>query len=173
MIYLSKKTKIVLGIILLILSVALAVSAIFWSNNLDHSTYDYNELTYREFSVQSIKKATGRNARYEIYTNEEELPLVISEINFGVVNHENMDSLQQGDKIFCYIDTAPTKAFSYGIAELQTESQVILSLKDYNISEIKNQKVGCNLIGATSILFFCLSISDFITVIIDKRKNRY
>ena len=48
MIYLSGKTKIVLGVILLMLSIALAIGAIFWADNLDHSTYDYSELIYKE-----------------------------------------------------------------------------------------------------------------------------
>ncbi len=172
MIYLSGKTKIVLGVILLMLSITLAIGAIFWADNLDHSTCDYSELIYKEFSVKSIKQATGRNAHYEIFTNEEELPLIIGNISFLAVNRESMDSLKQGDKIMCYVTTAPKKAFSYKIAELQTESQVVLSLEDYNTREIKNQKVGCNLIGATSIVFFCLPIWSLSTVIIDKiRKN--
>jgi len=172
MIYLSGKTKIVLGVLLLMLSVALAIGAIFWADNLDHSTYDYSELIYKEFSVKSIKQATGRNARYEIFTNEEELPLIIGNISYVAVNRELMDSLKQGDKIMCYVTTAPQKAYSYEIAEFKTEHQTILSLEDYNTREIKNQKVGCNLIGATSIVFFCLSIWSLSTVIIDKiRKN--
>ena len=129
MIYLSGKAKTVLGVILFMFSIALAIGAIFWAGNLDHSTYDYSELTYKTFSVKNIKRLTGRNARYEILTNEEELPLIIGNISFAAVNRESMDLLKQGDKIMCYVTTPPKKAFSYEIAELKTEHQTVLSLE--------------------------------------------
>ena len=69
--YLSKKVKMVLCVVLLMISIALAIGVIFWANNLDHNAYDYGELAYREFTVQSIKQSTGRNAHYEIYTNDD------------------------------------------------------------------------------------------------------
>ena len=169
--YLSKKVKMVLCVVLLMISIALAIGAIFWANNLDHNAYDYGELAYREFTVQSIKKSTGRNARYEIYTNEEQAPLIIGNISFAAVNRESMNLLKQGDKIMCYVTTASKKEFSYKIAELKTEHQTILSLEDYNTREINNQKVGCNLIGAFSIAFFCLSVWSIRTVIMDKKRG--
>ena len=156
--YLSKKAKIVLSVVLLIMSNALAIGAIFWANNLDHNAYDYGDLTYREFTVQSIKKSTGRNARYEIYTNEEQTPLIIGKIGFGAVNHQEMDLVKQGDKILCYITTAPTKSFSYEIIDLQAEDKIILSLEDYNSREVNDQKIGCILAGVMSILFLYLPI---------------
>ena len=156
--YLSKKAKIVLSVVLLIMSIALAIGAIFWANNLDHSAYAYGELEYREFTVQSIKKSTGRNAHYEIYTNEEQAPLIIGKIGFGAVNHQEMDLVKQGDKILCYITTAPTKSFSYEIIDLQAENKIILSLEDYNSREVNDQKIGCILAGVMSILFLCLPI---------------
>lgn len=160
--YLSKKAKIFLGVVLLMIGIALAIAAIFWANNLDHNAYDYGELEYREFTVQSIKKSTGRrNAHYEIYTNEEQAPLIIGKIGFGATNRQEMDLVKQGDKILCYITTAPKKSFSYEIIELQTESKTILSLEDYNLREIKDQKVGCILVGGMSILFLCLPIYTF------------
>ena len=159
--YLSKKAKIVLGVVLLMLGIALAIATIFWANNLDHNTYDYGELTYREFTVQNIKKSTGKNAHYEIYTNEEQAPLIIGRIGFGATNRQEMDLVKQGDKILCYITTAPKKSFSYEIIELQTESKTILSLEDYNSREINDQKVGCILAGVMSIIFLCLPIYTF------------
>ena len=159
--YLSKKVKMVLCVVLLMISIALAIGAIFWANNLDHNAYDYGELAYREFTVQSIKQSTGRNAHYEIYTNDEQAPLIIGRIGFGATNHQEMDSVKQGDKILCYITTAPTKSFSYEIIDLRTESKIILSLEDYNLREINNQKVGCILVGVMSIIFLCLPIYTF------------
>ena len=103
MIYLSGKAKTVLSVILFMFSIALAIGAIFWADNLDHSTYDYSELTYKTFSVKNIKRLTGRNARYEILTNEEELPLIIDNISFAAVNRESMDLLKQGDKIAAHL----------------------------------------------------------------------
>ena len=154
--YLSKKAKIVLGVVLLMLGIALAIATIFWANNLDHNTYDYGELTYREFTVQNIKKSTGKNAHYEIYTNEEQAPLIISKIGFGATKHQEIDLVKQGDKILCYITTAPTKSYSYEIIDLQTESKIILSLENYNLREVNDQKVGCILAGVMSILFLFL-----------------
>ncbi len=159
--YLSKKVKMVLSVVLLMMGIALAIGAIFWANNLDHSAYDYGELAYREFTVQSIKQLTGRNARYVIYTNEEQAPLIIGRIGFGATNHQEMDSVKQGDKILCYITTAPTKSFSYEIIDLRIESKIILSLEDYNLREINDQKVGCILVGIMSIIFLCLPIYTF------------
>ena len=159
--YLSKKAKIVLGVVLLMLGIALAIATIFWANNLDHNTYDYGELTYREFTVQNIKKSTGKNAHYEIYTNEEQAPLIIGKIGFGATKHQEIDLVKQGDKILCYITTAPTKSYSYEIIDLQTESKIILSLEDYNLREVNDQKVGCILVGVMSILLLCLPIYNF------------
>ena len=159
--YLSKKAKIFLGVVLLMIGIALAIAAIFWANNLDHNAYDYGELEYREFTVQSIKQSTGRNAHYEIYTNDEQAPLIIGRIGFSATNHQEMDSVKQGDKILCYITTAPTKSFSYEIIDLRTESKIILSLEDYNLREINDQKVGCILVGVMSIIFLCLPIYTF------------
>ena len=159
--YLSKKVKMVLGVVLLMLSIALAIGAIFWANNLDHNAYDYGELAYREFTVQSIKQATGRNAHYEIYTNDEQAPLIIGKIGFSATNHQEMDSVKQGDKILCYITTAPTKSFSYEIIDLRTESKIILSLEDYNLREINDSKVGCIFVGVMSIISLCLPIYTF------------
>ena len=159
--YLSKKVKMVLCVVLLMISIALAIGAIFWANNLDHNAYDYGELAYREFTVQSIKQATGRNAHYEIYTNEEQAPLIIGKIGFGATKHQEIDLVKQGDKILCYITTAPTKSYSYEIIDLRTESKIILSLEDYNLREVSNQKVGCILVGIMSILFLCLPIYTF------------
>ena len=159
--YLSKKGKMFLCVVLLMISIALAIGAIFWANNLDHNAYDYGELAYREFTVQSIKQSTGRNAHYEIYTNEEQAPLIIGRIGFGATNHQEMDLVKQGDKILCYITTAPSKSFSYEIIDLRTESKIILSLENYNLREIKDQKVGCILVGGMSILFLCLPIYTF------------
>ena len=159
--YLSKKVKMVLCVVLLMISIALAIGAIFWANNLDHNAYDYGELAYREFTVQSIKQSTGKNAHYEIYTNEEQAPLIIGRIGFGATNRQEMDSVKQGDKILCYITTAPTKSFSYEIIDLRTESKIILSLEDYNLREINNQKVGCIFAGVMSIIFLCLPIYTF------------
>jgi len=85
----------VLCVVLLMISIALAIGAIFWANNLDHNAYDYGELAYREFTVQSIKQSTGKNARYEIYTNEEQAPLIIGRIGFGATNHQEMDLVKQ------------------------------------------------------------------------------
>jgi hypothetical protein len=166
--YLSKKVKMVLCVVLLMISIALAIGAIFWANNLDHNAYDYGELAYREFTVQSIKQSTGKNARYEIYTNEEQAPLIIGRIGFGATNHQEMDLVKQGDKILCYITTAPTKSFSYEIIDLRTESKIILSLEDYNLREVNDQKIGCILVGVMSILFLCLPIYTFATA--NKRK---
>ena len=140
--YLSKKVKMVLCVVLLMISIALAIGVIFWANNLDHNAYDYGELAYREFTVQSIKQSIGR-------------------IGFSATNHQEMDSVKQGDKILCYITTAPTKSFSYEIIDLRTESKIILSLEDYNLREINNQKVGCILVGVMSIIFLCLPIYTF------------
>ena len=151
----------VLCVVLLMISIALAIGAIFWANNLDHNAYDYGDLTYREFTVQSIKQLTGRNARYVIYTNDEQAPLIIDRIGFGATNHQEMDSVKQGDKILCYITTAPTKSFSYEIIDLRTESKIILSLEDYNLRKINDQKVGCIFVGGMSIIFFCLPIYTF------------
>ena len=159
--YLSKKVKMVLSVVLLMMGIALAIGAIFWANNLDHNAYDYGELAYKEFTVQSIKKSTGRNAHYEIYTNEEQAPLIIGRIGFGATNHQEMDLVKQGDKILCHITTAPTKSFSYEIIDLRTESKIILSLEDYNLREVNDQKVGCILVGGMSILFLCLPIYTF------------
>ena len=159
--YLNKKVKMVLCVVLLMISIALAIGAIFWANNLDHNAYDYGELAYREFTVQSIKQSTGRNAHYEIYTNDEQAPLIIGRIGFGATYHQEMDLVKQGDKILCYITTAPTKSFSYEIIDLRTESKIILSLEDYNLREINDQKVGCILVGVMSIIFLCLPIYTF------------
>ena len=159
--YLSKKVKMVLCVVLLMISIALAIGAIFWANNLDHNAYDYGELAYREFTVQSIKQSTGKNAHYEIYTNEEQAPLIIGRIGFGATNHQEMDFVKQGDKILCYITTAPQKSFSYEIIDLRTESKIILSLEDYNLRKVNDQKVGCILAGVMSILFLCLPIYTF------------
>ena len=159
--YLSKKVKMVLCVVLLMLSIALAIGAIFWANNLDHNAYDYGELAYREFTVQSIKQATGRNAHYEIYTNDEQAPLIIGKIGFSATNHQEMDSVKQGDKILCYITTAPIKSFSYEIIDLRTESKIILSLEDYNLREINDSKVGCIFVGVMSIISLCLPIYTF------------
>ena len=170
--YLSKKVKMVLCVVLLMISIALAIGTIFWANNLDHNAYDYGELAYREFTVQSIKQSTGRNARYEIYTNDEQAPLIIGRIGFGATNHQEMDSVKQGDKILCYITTAPTKSFSYEIIDLRTESKIILSLEDYNLREINDQKVGCILVGVMSIIFLCLPIYTF-AFAMDKQKRNF
>ena len=158
---LSKKAKIILGVVLLMISIALAIGAIIWANNLDHNAHNYEGLVYREFTVQSIKKSTEKNAHYEIYTNEEQSPLIIGKIGFGATNHQEMDSVKQWDKILCYITTAPTKSYSYEIIDLRTESKIILSLEDYNLREVSNQKVGCILVGIMSILFLCLPIYTF------------
>ena len=159
--YLSKKVKMVLCVVVLMISIALAIGAIFLANNLDHNAYDYGELAYREFTVQSIKKSTGRNARYEIYTNEEQAPLIIGKIGFGATEHQEIDLVKQGDKILCYITTAPKESFSYEIIDLRTESKIILSLEDYNLRKINDQKVGCILAGGMSIIFLCLPIYTF------------
>ena len=159
--YLSKKVKMVLCVVLLMISIALAIGAIFWANNLDHNAYDYGELAYREFTVQSIKQLTGKHNRYEVYTNEEQAPLIISRIGFGATNHQEMDLVKQGHKILCYITTAPTKSFSYEIIDLRTENKIILSLEDYNLREVNDQKVGCILVGVMSIVFLCLPIYTF------------
>ena len=112
--------------------------------------------------MQNIKISTAaKNAHYEIYTNEEQAPLIIGTIGFGATKHQEIDLVKQGDKISCYITTAPTKSFSYEIIDLRTESKIILSLEDYNLREINDQKVGCILVGVMSIIFLCLPIYTF------------
>ena len=88
-------------------------------------------------------------------------PLIIGKIGFGATKHQEIDLVKQGDKILCYITTAPTKSYSYEIIDLQTESKIILSLEDYNLREVNDQKVGCILVGVMSILLLCLPIYNF------------
>ena len=100
-------------------------------NDYQKSKTTYQDLIYKEFTVESVREKTYSDADIVFYIDvvEEEKNIKIN----NVLTHKNVNagtrSLQKGDKIYCYLIE---KSSNYEIVELKKEDSTILSLDQYN-----------------------------------------
>ena len=162
----GKRTNMISGIAFLILSIAFAITVIFWAKSLVDYGYDYRELTYKEYIVLEAEKKYGSKGSYYYVINveNENNPLCINHIVSAAADEDSIDSLKHGDKIYGYVIELSSDKYSYEIVEIKTENDIILSLDNYNKRDVKNQKTGCWLVGILSAIFMWLSIWSFICI---------
>ena len=137
-------------------------------NDYKTSNISYEDLTYKEFTVEHIRETTDPEMgnTYYISVVEENKQINVNNLltNKEVIN--GILSLNAGDKIYCYLIEDSSY---YEVAELKTSTATIFSLDEYK--EIYNHQGVLGLIispiGFTSMLGF--SIWGFVLYMKEKK----
>ena len=100
-------------------------------NDYNASKTTYNDLTYGEFTVESIREIADPDMgnMYYIDVAEEEKNIKVNNLLTNKKVRDGILSLKSGDMIRCYFIS---NSSYYEIVELKAENRTILSLDDYN-----------------------------------------
>lgn len=133
-----------------------------------HSLYDIGyddvlreELTFERY--EEIHRLKGGSS-IEIYFEEYETPFLVSSITRDRVNLLSLKKLTAQEKVqVCYRESK-TKNYEYSICELQSNSNVILSLSNYIKANQSNQIIGmiiCLILALSSLGLSCYFVVSF------------
>ncbi|MBE6531209.1 MAG: hypothetical protein E7679_03845 [Ruminococcaceae bacterium] len=147
-----------------IMFVAMFISSINYKHN---SKTTYNELIYKEFTIESIREMQDPDGNiYYIDVVEEERNIKVNNLLTSKNVRDGISSLKKGDILYCYLKDASSH---YEVVELKTENNTILSLDDYN--EIYNREGIIGIIIAPIMFAIMLGIA-IKAFVIYKKENK-
>lgn len=110
-------------------------------NYYNSSKTSYDDLIYKEFTVDKISEDEDpeMGSTWYIEVLEQSKILKINNL-FDKANVRNgLNSLSKGEKIYCYLLEDST---IYNVVEIKTDVTMILSLKEYNMIYYYNGLIG-------------------------------
>lgn len=130
-------------------------------NDHNYSNIDYDDLTYKEFTVENIREITDPEMgnMYYISVIEDDKQIKVNNLltNKDVVN--GILSLNAGDKIYCYL---LEDSSCYEVIELKTSTRTLLSLDEYKEIYKHQGTLGLIISPIGFILMLGLSIWSFV-----------
>ena len=125
------KQPLLISVMFFVFSLVFVVMFITSVNYNHNSKTTYEDLIYREFTVEGVREVNDPDGddMYYIDVAEEETNIKVNNLLANKKVKSGVLSLQKGDTIYCYLKNGSSY---YEIAELKTESGTILSLDDYN-----------------------------------------
>ena len=164
----SKRYFLIAAIIFAALAVcccALLAVPVGQYNDSFKSYDDFKSVTY---TYQSRVYYGGRNDYYEFSVKQELKPLRVEGNYLSALNKEELSSLKNGDKIYCYVRKSLTATYDYELVEIKKGSTVIMSLEDYNAAGRENAIIGLCVISVTAVACVAVAIWYFVNY---KRKK--
>ena len=150
-----------------LMSIAMFIVSIIYNNN---SKTSYDDLIYKELTVESIRKIIVPDGydMYYIDVVEEEKNIEVNNLLTNGNVRDGIQSLNKGDTIYCHLKKDSS---CYELVELKTENSTILSLDDYN--EIYNRESILGLIISPVLFAIMLGIAikAFVAYMKEKKKT--
>lgn len=126
----------------------------------------YSDLTYKEFTVDEVIRRYDPEMGYSYYISvcETEKRIFVNNLLAKQSVREGLDSLEKGDKIFCYLIEDSS---NYDAVEIK-DDETILPLEEYNDIYRNNSLFGLIVMPIGFILFIAFSIK-YLFIYINKR----
>ena len=164
----SRIANLIAAIVWLSIAVFMGLLLPVYINQYNAPELEYEDVQLKNYTYEK-HEFLGRRWNYcYIYVEELEKPLKIQNIPIGEVNRDNLNSLREGDTIYCYVINSKDTKVSYEIVEIGSKDKMILSLDDYNSKHKSNSGLSFIVIPFLSIASLALSIISFVAV----KKNR-
>ena len=144
----------------------LIVSIVYYNS----SKTQYDDLIYKEFTVEKINedKDPEMGSTWYIEVLEESKILKINNL-FDKANVRNgLNSLSKGEKIYCYLIEDTT---IYNVVEIRTDNTTILSLKQYNNIYYYNGLIGIVVMPIMFTICFICGVKYLIVYFKNKEAN--
>ncbi len=156
-----EKTKqinspLLISIVLLLSSLIFLIFSIVSIGDYNKSKTSYSNLTYKEFTVDEVIKREDPELgfSYSIRVCETEKNIIVNNLLAKRSVREGLDSLEKGDKLFCYLIE---DSMNYDAVEIK-DDDTILSLEEYNNIYRQNSLLGIAIMPLGFILFLAFSI---------------
>lgn len=101
-------------------------------------TVTYDQLEKKEYTFTKFEKNDGV---YYFYVSEEEKPLLITSVTMHPKLFNSISELDEGEKLTCYVMDTDKRAYSFEVAEIIGENEV-LTLDKYNQENKSNGLLG-------------------------------
>ena len=139
-------------------------------HNLNKSKTKYEDLIYKEFTVESINKQDDpeMGATYSIVIYEDDKIIFINNLLTEYDVRVSLESLKEGDKIYCYLIETQSR---YECVELKSDI-MILSLDQYNQIYSKQGILGLIIIPIGFLICFVFSIKFFHAYHSERKANK-
>ena len=154
------------SIVLLISSLVFLIFLIVSISDYNKSQMSYSDLTYKEFTVDEVIRRYDPEMGYSYYISicETEKRIFVNNLLAKQSVREGLDSLEKGDKIFCYLIEDSS---NYDAVEIK-DDETILPLEEYNDIYRNNSLFGLIVMPIGFILFIAFSIK-YLFIYINKR----
>ena len=130
----------------------------------------YEDYLYKEFTVDHIDvdydSETGYT--YTITVCEDDKKIIVNDLLTKVDVRNGLDSLEEGDIIYCYLTETPSR---YEVAEIKSDEMVILSLARYEEIYSRNGLIGIVVMPVVFLICTVCSIGCLIVGIIERKSN--
>lgn len=169
----QKVDLIVVSIVLLIFEIVFCLLLIYEVNLLQSPTLRYENLSYVEGKVNSIKKeifssGKGSTVIYVVTVDQDTEALYISDTTLSAANVDYLKSLVVGDEVRIYYKESRFNNYKFEICEMKgTES--VITLEEYNREHIENARLG---VVTCSVLLIVFPLLEMITVFFYKKGRR-
>ena len=140
-----------LWIISSVISVLYIFIFAFSLGDMKKSKVTYDDLVYMELTVENVRKSHSDGEYiYNIEVAELNGTLRVGNLHAVGSTRAMLNSLNEGDKIYCYIDYDNGR---YNAAEIKTAEKTVLSLEDYTSAYRRNAITGFTAVPAIYVLF--------------------
>ncbi|MBQ7914789.1 MAG: hypothetical protein IJ322_04665 [Clostridia bacterium] len=168
----TKQSNAMLGSCILFLLFAIMLIYIFFIalQDLNNSKTKYEDLIYKEFTIEHISKQYDPEMgyKYTITILEDDKNIFVNNLLTKRDIRVGLDSLKEGDKIYCYLIETTSR---YECVELKSDI-MILSLDQYNQIYYKEGILGLIITPIAFLICFVFSIKFFHTYHSEKKANK-
>ena len=161
---------------LLISCIIFSLFAVMFLFHFFHSLHDlnksktkYEDLIYKEFTVESINKQYDpeMGATYSIVIYEDDKIIFVNNLLTEYDVRVSLESLKEGDKIYCYLIETQSR---YECVELKSD-KMILSLDQYNQIYSKQGMIGLIIMPIGFLGCFAFSFRFFRAYLFSKKES--
>lgn len=154
------RSPLLISLILFVSATVFLVLSVMSIVDYKRSQITYDDLSYREFTVDEVIKREDpeMGISYSIRVCEADKYISVNNLLSKRSVREGLDSLESGDKIFCYLIE---NELNYDAVEIK-QDQVILSLDEYNNIYRQNSLLGIVIMPVGFIFLVAFSIKYLI-----------
>ena len=132
----------------------LCIYGFFYSVKEYNHTVTYDQLEKKEYTFTRFEKNDGI---YYFYVSEQEKPLLITSVTMHPKLFDNIDELDSGDKLTCYVKNTDSRVYSFEVVEIIGENEV-LTLEKYNQENKNNGLIGLIITPIFTLISVFLSV---------------
>ena len=139
-------------------------------HDLNKRKTKYEDLIYKEFTVESINKQDDpeMGATYSIVIYEDDKIIFVNNLLTKYNVRVGLESLKEGDKIYCYLIETQSR---YECVELKSD-KMILSLDQYNQMYSKQGMLGLIIMPIGFLVCFAFSFGFFRAYLSSRKESK-